>query len=294
MPHHARLHLPTSALGACVFLGVERDTRGLQLTDSERFNYYPATPLVTISWVLHGALHMVEDSALPAPEATLAPALPRVVIAGPHLTPSASWSPGPVHALSVSFYPDALMHLLGTSVEPLVDKIVPLQDVVNCPLLARLAQVGVLQEGALFQQIQTILQPLWLDLHRDWELPTLRGWVQAMAVRAAFTKSGADIRRAQRRFKDWTGQSYRDLQLFVRTERAMTHASAQPLAEALDLASVAAKAGFSDQSHMGREVRRVTGLSPGRLRELMRSDEAFWFYRLLGDHLRVPGAPEPL
>jgi len=42
-------------------------------------------------------------------------------------------------------------------------------------------------------------------------------------------------------------------------------------------------AGFADQSHMGREVRRVTGLAPGRLDDLIASDEAFWFYRLIGE-----------
>lgn len=39
-----------------------------------------------------------------------------------------------------------------------------------------------------------------------------------------------------------------------------------------------------DQSHMGREVRRVTGLSPARLDDLMAHDEAFWFYRLMQKH----------
>ena len=49
----------------------------------------------------------------------------------------------------------------------------------------------------------------------------------------------------------------------------------------LDLATLASEAGFSDQSHMGREIRRITGLSPGRFDKLLAHDEAFWFYRLL-------------
>ena len=47
------------------------------------------------------------------------------------------------------------------------------------------------------------------------------------------------------------------------------------------LADLAAEAGFSDQSHMGREIRRVSGWPPGRLDALMRTEEAFWFYRLV-------------
>lgn len=52
---------------------------------------------------------------------------------------------------------------------------------------------------------------------------------------------------------------------------------------ALDLAGLAGDLGFADQSHMGREVRRLTGLSPGKLNGLLASHEAFWFRRLLDE-----------
>jgi hypothetical protein len=42
---------------------------------------------------------------------------------------------------------------------------------------------------------------------------------------------------------------------------------------------------LSDQSHMGREIRRLTGLSPGKLNQLMATHETFWFYRLLDKFL---------
>lgn len=54
----------------------------------------------------------------------------------------------------------------------------------------------------------------------------------------------------------------------------------------LDLAGLASCAGFADQSHMGREVRRVTGLSPAaHLDDLMARHEASWFYQLIEGHL---------
>lgn len=292
MPFHANLHLASAGLGACVFLGVERDTRGLQFTDAQRFNYYPASPLPMISWIFSGSLHMVEQPIWDAAEGQLAPALPRVTVAGPHRKPSASWSPGAVHALSISFYPEVLSDLLGIDVAKLVDKIVPLDAVASGPVLAKLLDVGMRESQDSFRQVEAILQPLWLDMHDAWEMATLRGWVQSMAVRMAFTKSGAGIRRAQRRFKDWTGQSYRDLQLFVRTERAMANASVVPQDVALDLATLAAETGFADQSHMGREVRRVTGLSPGKLSMLMRTEEAFWFYRLMSEYFRASSSED--
>lgn len=298
MPTLARLLLPRPRLGGCIHLGVERDTRGCALADAQRFNYYPASPLPMMGWVLEGELRMVEDAADAAPR--LQPPLPRVVFAGPHRRPSASWSPGAVHALSVSFYPEALRQWLGLDIEAWIDRIVPLEAVLPTTICEPLLAIGraPAPPGAPtpFEQLEVALEPLWQGGPAGQALPTLRGWMQAMAVRAAFSRTGAGLRRAQRRFRDWTGQSQRDLQVFARTEEALARASSGPTQAPPPLAAVAADAGFADQSHLGREVRRVTGLPPGRLGERMRTDEAFWFYRLLGEHLRDRGsaaAPGP-
>jgi AraC-like DNA-binding protein len=283
MPVNARLHFPKTALGNCVCLGVERDTRGLRLTDAQRFNYYPATPMAVVSWTFEGDLHMVGGETLASAVPCLAPALPRVVLSGPQRKPTASWSPGAVHALSVGFYPEALSSLFGINVARLVDKIVPLEAMICEPLLNRFLEVGSEDDRDPFHQVEAVLKPFWQGVQRAQPMPIVRGWLQAMVVRAAFTKSGASIRRAQRLFKHWTGQSYRDLQLYERVERFMAHACTQPHDEIGKLASIAADAGFADQSHLSREVRRVTGVSPKRLSELMRSEEAFWYYRLLSE-----------
>jgi AraC-like DNA-binding protein len=44
-------------------------------------------------------------------------------------------------------------------------------------------------------------------------------------------------------------------------------------------ANVAAEAGYADQSHLCRELRRYTGLSPQQLWRGMPNDEALWVYR---------------
>lgn len=53
----ARFFLPGSPMGGCIFAAVERDTRGAMLSDAQRFNYYPATPLAMISWIFEGEVH---------------------------------------------------------------------------------------------------------------------------------------------------------------------------------------------------------------------------------------------
>ena len=56
----ARLHHPSRKTASIIHLGVERDTRALDLLPQQRLNCYPASPLVVLSWVFHGQLHMVQ------------------------------------------------------------------------------------------------------------------------------------------------------------------------------------------------------------------------------------------
>lgn len=280
-PPRARLLLPHLDLASCIFSGVERDTRGASLSDAERFNYYPATPMALISWICEGELHMVEERG-PGSSATLGPALPRLVFSGPQSRPSASWSPGPVHALSVAFYPEAMRRLPGAGIEPFINRIVPLEEAASGPLLNACRLLLEKEKGAdPFQHFEAMLKPLWRDPQRSSAAPRMGDWVRSLTTRVAFSKAGVGMRQMQRRIKGWTGQSHRDLQLFARVEEVMIRAGEHRTENSLDLAGLAGEAGFADQSHMGREVRRVTGLSPARLNHLMAHDEAFWFYRLI-------------
>jgi AraC-like DNA-binding protein len=280
---HARLHLPSAALAGCMHLAVERDTRGLQLTDAQRFNFYPASPLPTISWIFEGEVRMVDDRGPPHAPA-LGDPLPRVVFSGPYRRPVASWSPGPVHALTVGFYPEALSRLWGIRIEEHLDTILPLCCVLSGAGLETLLGVDAAAASPPLQQVAAALEPLWAEAKVNAGGKDLRSWLRSVALRAAFTKTGAGVRQVQRRIRDWTGQSQRELQRFARAEEAFA-LSANGWVDAQGLAVVAAQAGYSDQSHLGREIRRMTGLSPARLAERVKCDESFWMYRLLGEHL---------
>lgn len=289
MPRPAAImHTPSLALGACLMAGVERDTRGCVLSDAERFNYYPATPMAVISWIFEGALHMVEERG-PSTGPTLGPALPRLVFSGPQRCPSVSWSPGPVHALSVGFYPEALSRLVGRPIEPYLDQNLPLEAVAP-PVLLQACQ-AILDAGGdePFTMLETQFQPLWHGPGQASPAPYLSDWVRSVATRAAHSATGRSLRQLQRRVRDWTGQSYRDLQLFIRAEEAFLRRIEARDSGTHDLAAIAADAGFADQSHMGREIRRVTGLSPACLGERLEKDEAFWYYRLMAGELGCRG-----
>ena len=290
----AFMHIPSPALGACVLAGIERDTRGCMLDDAERFNYYPATPMAVISWIFEGTLHMVEERG-PRPWPRLGPALPRLVLSGPQRSPSVSWSPGAVHALSVGFYPEALSRLIGLPIEPYLDQHLPLETVAPPPLLQTCQAILDAADDQPFTTLEDNFQSLWREPDGASPAPYLSDWVRSLATRAAHSTAGKSLRQLQRRVRDWTGQSYRDLQLFIRVEEAFIRSIDVHDSGAPDLAAIAADAGFADQSHMGRKIRQVTGMSPACFGERLANDEAFWYYRLIAGELgRQPINPTKL
>lgn len=280
----AFMHIPSSALGACLLAGVERDTRGCTLNDAERFNYYPATPMAVISWIFEGTLHMVEERGA-CPRPTLGSPLPRLIFSGPQCRPSVSWSPGAVHALSVGFYPEVISRLIGSPISTYLDQHLPLEMVAPPSLLQACQAILDTRNEEPFAALETHLQPLWREPGRASLMPYLSDWVYSVATRAAHSTAGRSLRQLQRRIRDWTGQSYRDLQLYIRIEEAFILHIEMCDRGVPNLATIAADAGFADQSHMGREIRRITGLSPARFGEHLAHDEAFWYYRLIAGEL---------
>lgn len=280
----ARLHRPSAPASAWIYMAVERDTRGLPLADEQRFNCYPATPFPSISWIFEGELHMAAERPAVA-QGRLGRPLPRVVFAGPHRRPVTSWSPGAVHALTVSFYPEALGRLLDIPLERCLDVILPLEAVMSGAALTCLLNIERGPEP--FSRVQSIVSSWPSGRPVEPSGVDIRAWLSMICARAASSPDGEGARQVQRRIKGWTGQSRRDLQLYERVEAAALHGLAGERETAPDLAAAAIDAGFSDQSHLGREVRRVTGLSPRRLETSVRNDEGFWLYRLL------KGRPRP-
>ena len=259
-----RLYLPQPALSPYLFAAILRDTRGRALRHNERFNHFPASPLCAVTWTFEGQTHLLS--------ATKSTPLPRLSFCGPQNAPTMSWNPGEVVAMTLGFYPDAWQALTGQSMEPLLDKALPLEAVVSADMLKIFAAV---QGPEGFEELQNKLRPHWP--RRAPVARALGAWARSLAVRSTTAGLGRSVRQAQRRLGMWTGQNARSLARYARIEalEAQVHRGA-------GLAELAQSAGFSDQSHMGRDLKRVTGNSPARLRARIAQDEAFWAYRLLG------------
>ena len=279
----ATLYLPPHSLASCVITGVERDTRERALREEQRFNFFPASPFCTISWFFEGTSYLVDPSN-PIPSS--AHPVPQLSFAGPQTKPMASWNPGVVHALTVGIYPEAWKQLVECDLEPLVDKTLPLEDVASGALLDLCKEVlaGPTNKTP-FQQFMEGLGPIWISSRapRHSAYHRLSDWTHELATKAASSGTGKSVRQAQRRIKSWTGQNQRDLQFYARNEALFEKTLAAGLKGNLDLAEVALDAGFSDQAHMGRSVRKLTGMSPAKLNHLIATAEAFWCYRLIGE-----------
>ena len=69
----------------------------------------------------------------------------------------------------------------------------------------------------------------------------------------------------------------------MKSEAAFEYAlSVKKEGKKLDLADMAADLGYSDQSHMGRNVKEITGFSPAEFMDRYDEDETFWSFRLMG------------
>lgn len=187
-------------------------------------------------------------------------------IAGPTRQPLTPPSLGRMVAFGATFHPGAAPYLLRTPASEMVDRHVDL-DAIDPRFAARLdgalsaapdARAGI---AALAQELAQRIDGT--DGLPD---PAVRAAVAALdgaaaTVAGAAAKAYISERELQRRFVHDVGYAPKTLQRVLRFQRFMDQL-ALPCAE---LAGAAARAGYADQSHLAREARRLSGLSPRQL-----------------------------
>ncbi|MEQ6202038.1 hypothetical protein ABMC88_03195 [Sulfitobacter sp. HNIBRBA2951] len=148
-----------------------RDTRGTQLSDADRMNFFPASPLFTVTVTLVGQLQ-IAPRIMPLDALHDLPVAPRHLFMLPQSTPQTSLNAGPVCALIIAFFPDAWQRLGGA-----LDGTPP--DLLHAPLS--------LLEGF----------PLAEAWPKFWDALACL-WTQSAGKRQAADWRGSD------RLKDWT------------------------------------------------------------------------------------------
>lgn len=280
---------PKPAAVGCIVCTMVRDTRGVPLDHAQRFNFFPASPFCTVTWTFAGDCHWIDQTDQIEHPRTGAK-LPGLAFCGAQLGPVVSWNPGETRSVATAFYPDAFSAMTGLDLSPFTGRMVPAEDVLPQPILqpcrnlfASVERNGVESGLSAFEeQIGT----LWAGVRPDGFRPIrwVKDWGRSIALKATLSGSGRSARQVARRIKSWTGVSERDLRGIGHSEQlyATLHEAIQ--SGDVDWAELAAAAGFADQPHMIRQMRRSSGFTPEQLRQRARDDEAFWGYRLLGEY----------
>lgn len=277
-PAATRLLIPPFALTSCVRALVTRSTVESPLVDPrDRYNHSPATPLCTLAWFIEGEGELVAPCGLPP-----APAPVRAVFAGPQTQPTTSWNPGPVRLFMVMFYPQALQAISGIDIASCVDRWAALDEVLGQPWQPLSAAIlAAHDDAARVLALEAFLAPLWQATRPRGPGAAAGDWVRHLAWQAADTAVGRGVRNLERRIKARAGQSMRSLLRLRRAEQSFFDAREQALGGGVNLADVAAQGGYADQAHLSREVRDITGHSPGKFLRLLESgDESYWIYRI--------------
>ncbi|MEO7108267.1 MAG: helix-turn-helix domain-containing protein [Rhodoferax sp.] len=187
--------------------------------------------------------------------------------------------------MMVLLMPDALHALTGLQVPNLIDQFVDASAVLPPDWLPMLQHVQNAPDDAQRMQVlEDFLEPRWQQCRPGQLLARqhFSDWATHLAHRAAVSAPGRSLRQLERRIKQWSGLPLRELRVMGRSEEAFfaTAALATQTTGKLDWAQIAADTGYSDQSHMIRTTRRITGFTPDALGKGIQLEESFWAYRL--------------
>jgi len=276
MEQPTRLVFPRKSLASCVRAYIVRSTFEAPLSArSDRYNHYPATPHCSVTFYIEGEVEVVD------PPDVMDDAY-RAVFSGPQTRPLITYNPGPVRMLMVLFYPQVLHALSGVDVSAWVDRWAPAEQVLGSDWheLSQ-AMLAADSDAGRLALIENFLEPRWQAARPGGTGATAGDWVRHLAAQAADTALGRGVRNIERRIKMRAGQPMRKLLRLQRAEQSFFEARGEYLAGKAVWSDIAARGGYSDQAHLCREAREITGHSPLELvRLLASSDESYWIYRV--------------
>jgi Helix-turn-helix domain len=265
---------PRTTLEACVRGFVVRQVEGTE--DSEHLSRFPATASCSLSWFLEGsAVRVCDEQSAHA----------RIVFRGPQTRPVVVRHRGPLHMFILLLAADALWWLTGARVDRHLNRIYPLAAALDDTWQAM--AIDVLHAPAdedRVKRIEKFLEPRWhaarlRNRAASWGPAQRYGeWSRAAKSRAHVFSKGQSRRQLERQMRTMTGWSARALTGLARAEDALLLA-AHSTESRVNWASIAAEAGYADQSHLCRELRRYTGFSPQQLWRCVPHEEDLWVYK---------------
>lgn len=285
-PREARLSLPavsllspSAGLSPCVRAYVSRDTRGAPPSPSLQSSHFPATATCALIWVLEGRLDSI-GAIGEAPDGGLPPG---VLFRGPQSRPFVARAAGPLRLFMCFLMPDALHALAGLRPAEWTNRTAAMRDAFGGEWQAMARRVEHADDDAgRVECIEDFLRPRWRTLRGAGHLSAERyeDWAPCLRSRARASGPGRSERQMERRIKGAAGLSWRDIRAINQAEAVFIKTGEAAVSGPLVWADVASDAGYSDQSHLCRSIRKASGFTPTELHSRTRFDEAFWIYRL--------------
>lgn len=264
---------------------VTRDTSGVMLSDAQRLSHFPASSFICLSWHSNIGIGIIERQ-----EKGVSWKLfdENVQISGSQSRPTVSWSLRGGRGGMMYFTVSAAKELFNIDVTSIQDRSVSARQLLGTTWFDMLDQlVASKDEATTLKIINHHISPRWSSKqHASKPVQGLRyaglRWVDGLVSQAKLWQSSRSLRQIERRVKAMSGRSLREWQLLVSTEKVFFDAAQddQGALNSLDWAGLALDAGFSDQAHLSRTVKRITGFPPAEFARRFIEDESFWIYRL--------------
>ncbi len=208
--------------------------------------------------------------------------LPRLALCGGTRGPRDARAEAGTRIVTLSLLPGGVGALFGVPAGALMEEAVDLAEVTDGTVRGLLARFV----DGLGSALEDSLSGLWVlleALRRDTAgQPDL--WVPlsllSLPGTALAAQFGLGQRQFERRFRESYGQPLRSYRQQLRCSRLL-QALGAATRPADGWAEIAVAAGYADQAHLCRDVRRFTGHSPaGLLAGVAGDDPAFWPYRI--------------
>lgn len=196
--------------------------------------------------------------------------------------------------LLAAVQPGQLPRLFGLPASAVSEEFVPLTNLLPRQMLAELSEKLAASSTPSDQvtHVENFLLALpGMQVQRTADLVVPENWLfrPLTEIADAFALSP---RQFERRFNHSYGQSLRTFRQQARCSRMLVDL-VFGRREFAAWADIAARAGYFDQAHLSRDLRRFTGYAPARLgRQLAGDDPALWPYRLSAQQVsRLFGTP---
>ena len=172
---------------------------------------------------------------------------------------------GVLGSVVVKLTPWGAAGLFRSNMQSLASRHTDLRDVISPPLVDRIEQQLAESQGA-HERVASVRR--WIiDLLDTKDSDTLVAWAFREIVACGgvvrttelAAQLGMSERQLERRFLSWIGMSPKAVARVVRLQRLAAH-----FHSGMSWAEIAAETGFSDQAHMVREFRAMTGTTPAR------------------------------